>query len=122
MRKLLLLFTLLTLSIIGYTQHDSLVSILKNNTTKGDYVIIEMRLNLEDEFRTLEGSSSSLARVAIYTGNNQNKELFSKGFNGMNYIVNILNHLKKNGWRLVNTYQIKGESIINIHYIIERKK
>jgi hypothetical protein len=103
-------------------ENASLASKLKTLTKKGDYAIVEMRLNKEDEFRTIEGSSSSLARIAIFTGNNQGAEVVSKGFEGINSIVTILNDLKKNGWRLVNVYPIKGESLIITHYVIERKK
>ena len=100
----------------------NLVSKLKSLTKKGDYVILELRLNQEDEFRTIEGSSSSLARIAIFTGNNQGTEVVSKGFEGINSIIEILNNLKKNGWRLVQVYPIKGESLIITHYVLERKK
>ena len=100
----------------------NLSSKLKSLTKKGDYVILEVRLNQEDEFRTIEGSNASLARIAVFTGNNQGAEVISKGFEGINSIINILNNLKSNGWRLVQVYPIKGESLIITHYILERKK
>ena len=103
-------------------ENVSLSTKLKGITEKGDYAILEMRLNKEDEFRTKEGGSSSLARIAIYSGNNTGKELISKGFEGMNSVVVILNELKQNGWKLVDVYTIKGESLIITHYIIERRK
>ncbi len=102
--------------------NTNLSSKLKSLTEKGDYIILELRLNKEDEFRTMEGSNSSLARVAVYTGNNQGEEIISKGFEGMNAIVTILKDLKQNGWRLDQVYPIKGESLIITHYILERKK
>ena len=102
--------------------NPSLSSKLKSLTKKGDYATLELRLNKEDEFRTIEGSSSSLARIAIFTGNNQGTEVVSKGFEGMNSIVTILNDLKANNWRLVDVYTIKGESLIITHYVLERKK
>ena len=95
---------------------------LKSLTKKGDYAILEMRLNNEDEFRTTDGSTSSLARLAVFTGNNTGAEVISKGFDGMNSIVLVLNKLKANGWRLVDVYSLKGESLIITHYVIERKK
>ena len=98
------------------------VSTLKSLTEKGDYVILEVRLNNEDEFRTIEGSSSSLARLAIFTGNNQGTEVISKSFNGMNLIVSLLNKLKKERWKIIDVYSIKGESLIITHYILERTK
>jgi hypothetical protein len=100
----------------------SLSSKLKGLTKKGDYVILELRLNKEDEFRTMEGGKSSLARIAIYTGDNQGAEMVSKGFEGMNAVVAVLNDLKKNGWRLIESYPIKGESLLITHYILERRR
>ena len=89
---------------------------------KGDYAILEMRLNNEDEFRTIEGGSSSLARLAVFTGNNNGAEVISKGFDGLNSIISILNQLKSSGWKVIDVYSIKGESLIITHYLIERKK
>jgi hypothetical protein len=100
----------------------SLSSKLKGLTKKGDYVVLELRLNKEDEFRTMEGGKSSLARIAIYTGDNQGSEMVSKGFEGMNAVVAVLNDLKKNGWRLIESYPIKGESLLITHYILERRR
>lgn len=100
----------------------NVVGKLKSLTKKGDYAVLEVRLNNEDEFRTIEGGSSSLARLALFTGNNEGAELLSKGFDGMNAIVSILNDLKSNGFHLVDINTIKGESLIITHYIIERKK
>lgn len=100
----------------------NVVGKLKSLTKKGDYAVLEVRLNNEDEFRTIEGGSSSLARLALFTGNNEGTELLSKGFDGMNAIVAILNELKSNGFHLVSINTIKGESLIITHYIIERKK
>ncbi len=117
----IILLTVLTVT-INAQDNASLASKLKNLTKKGDYIILELRLNKEDEFRTIEGSSSSLARVAIYTGNNQGTEVISKGFEGMNSIISMLNNLKKNGWMLIQVYTIKGESLIITHYVLERKK
>jgi hypothetical protein len=125
MKYVFSVITCLFLSVGVFAQSDSkldLSSELKLTTQKGDYVILEMRLNKEDEFRTMEGGSSSLARIAIYSGKNTGKELISKGFEGMNSVVAILNDLKKNGWKLVDVYTIKGESLIITHYIVERRK
>lgn len=123
MKYFLLILSLSLFSFNLVAQDGSnLVSKLKSLTQKGDYIILELRLNNEDEFRTIEGSSSSLARVAIYTGNNQGTEVISKGFEGVNSIIVTLNQLKHNGWRLVEVYPIKGESLIITHYILERKK
>jgi hypothetical protein len=123
MKKILSILALLLLSFgVDAQEKINLPSQLKSLTEKGDYIILELRLNKEDEFRTMDGSNSSLARVAVYTGNNQGTEVISKGFEGMNSIVTILKDLKKNGWRLVEVYPIKGESLILTHYILERKK
>ncbi len=121
--SLLIVFVLTLFSFRANAQEKiNVVSKLNSLTSKGDYAIIEVRLNNEDEFRTIEGSSSSLARIAVYTGNNQGAELLSKGFEGVNAIVSILNDLKKHKWKLVDVYSIKGESLIITHYIIERTK
>ena len=123
MKKLfsLIFFTCFVFS-ISAQDNITLASKLKSLTKKGDYVILEVRLNQEDEFRTIEGSNSSLARIAIFTGNNQGTEVISKSFEGINSIVTTLNNLKANGWVLINVYPIKGESLIVTHYILERKK
>ncbi|MCO6501240.1 MAG: hypothetical protein J5I47_12805 [Vicingus serpentipes] len=117
----ILFFIVITLS--GNAQEKfNLSTKLKGLTSKGDYVILEVRLNKEDEFRTVEGGSSSLARISVFTGNNQGAELVSKGFEGMNSVLTILNELKQNGWKIVDVYPISGESLIITHYIIERRK
>jgi hypothetical protein len=123
MKKLIPFIFLISFALnLNAQDNVNLASKLKTLTSKGDYIVLELRLNKEDEFRTMEGSSSSLARIAVYTGNNQGAEVVSKGFEGMNAIVTVLKDLKKNGWRLVETYPIKGESLIITHYILERKK
>jgi len=111
------------LAISSFAQNgNDIVSKLKSLTKKGDYAILEMRLNNEDEFRTTDGSTSSLARLSIFTGNNNGAEVISKGFDGMNSIVAVLNKLKSGGWRVVEVYPLKGESLILTHYLLERKK
>ncbi len=123
MRLSLLLFFLISTAGVAFCQDNTnLASKLKSLTKKGDYAILEVRLNNEDEFRTIEGSNSSLARIALFTGNNQGTEVLSKGYDGMNTIVTILNDLKENGWILSQSYSIKGESLIITHYVLERKK
>ena len=119
---LLIGFFIVTISNLLAQEPINVVGKLKSLTKKGDYAILEVRLNNEDEFRTIEGSNSSLARLALFTGNNEGTELILKGFEGMNSIVSILNDLKVNGFHLINVYTIKGESLIITHYIIERKK
>jgi hypothetical protein len=123
MKNIILVISLiiLSLNLVGQ-ESQNVLSKLKSLTEKGDYILVEVRLNSEDEFRTIEGSSSSLARLALFTGNNQGTEILSKGFDGMNEIVTLLNKLKKNGWRLVDVYPIKGNSLIITHYVLERKK
>ena len=120
--SLTLIFLISFAGIAICQENTNLSTKLKSLTQKGDYVILELRLNNEDEFRTIEGSSSSLARIAIFTGNNQGTEVLSKGYEGVNAIVNILNDLKRNGWILSQSYSIKGESLIITHYVLERKK
>lgn len=123
MKKQLTLTILLLISSILFSQEkQDIVNKLKETTNKGDYIILEVRLNNEDEFRTIEGGKSSLARIALFTGENKDDEIISKGFEGMNTVVLLLNKLKKNGWRLIDTYPIKGQSLIITHYVLERKK
>ncbi len=123
MKKLAsVLFFVCFASSLSAQEGVSLSNKLKGLTKKGDYVILELRLNKEDEFRTMEGGKSSLARMAVYSGNNQGAEMISKGFEGMNDVVVVLNELKQNGWRLEDTYLIKGESLLITHYILERRK
>ena len=122
--QIFLLISITLFSILGlYAQENtSLSTKLKTLTKKGDYVILEVRLNNEDEFRTIEGSETSLTRISIFTGTNSGSEVIRKGFDGINTIVLILNDLKNNGWVLNNVYSIKGESLIITHYVLERKK
>ncbi len=123
MKKLVSILFLVCFSFsLSAQDSPSLSSKLKGLTKKGDYVVLELRLNKEDEFRTMEGGKSSLARIAIYTGNNQGAEMVSKGFEGMNSLITVLNDLKQNGWRLIEVYPVKGESLILTHYILERRK
>ncbi|NCP45980.1 MAG: hypothetical protein COW67_02365 [Flavobacteriales bacterium CG18_big_fil_WC_8_21_14_2_50_32_9] len=123
-KQIFLLISITILSILGLNaqENTSLSTKLKTLTKKGDYVILEVRLNNEDEFRTIEGSETSLTRISIFTGTNSGSEIIRKGFDGINTIVFILNDLKTNGWILNNVYSIKGESLIITHYVLERKK
>lgn len=123
MKAIFLVGLLVCFSFGLVAQNDiDLINKLKTRTEKGDYIVLELRLNKEDEFRTMEGGSSSLSRIAIYTGENNGEELVQKGFEGMNSVVKVLNILKQNGFRLIESYPIKGESLIITHYILERKK
>ena len=45
-----------------------------------------------------------------------------KGFEVMNTVLVVLNNLKQNGFRLIDVYPVRGESLILTHYILERKK
>lgn len=123
MRKLTALIFLIGFTLSLSAQEGvTLSNKLKTITKKGDYIVVELRLNKEDEFRTMEGGKSSLARIAVYTGANLGSEMVSKGFEGMNSVLTVLNDLKHNGWRLLEVYPVKGESLILTHYILERKK
>ncbi len=123
MNKLVSIVFLVSLSFNLSAQDGSnLANKLKTQTKKGDYIILELRLNIEDEFRTLEGGKSSLARIAVYSRDNEGEELISKGFEGMNSLVVVLNSLKQNGWKLIEVYPINGRSLILTHYVLERRK
>lgn len=94
---------------------------LSSNLAKGSYSIMEVRLNMEDEFRTLEGrDSKGLARISLFTGKNQNEEVLTKGFEGFNSVVTLMNEMKDNGWKVVDTYPIKGNSLLITHYVFEK--
>ena len=90
---------------------------------KGQYGIVEVRLNMEDEFRTLEGrDSKGLARISFFTGKGEDKCLLSKGFRGVDHVVIILNEMNENGWKLVSTYPIRGTSLLITHYVFVKVK
>lgn len=96
---------------------------LSENVDKGEYSILEVRLNMEDEFRTVEGrDTEGLSRVALFLGNNEGKEVLSKGFSGYNGVVLYLNEMKECGWILEDTYTLEGNSLIITHYIFRKKK
>jgi hypothetical protein len=96
---------------------------LSSSVKKGDYAILEVRLNMEDEFRTVEGrDNEGLSRIALFTGQNKDREILSKGFSGYNEVVKLLNEMKQYGWTLVESYTIKGNSLIITHYIFQKIK
>jgi hypothetical protein len=96
---------------------------LSSTVKKGDYAILEVRLNMEDEFRTVEGrDNEGLSRIALFTGQNKDREVLSKGFSGFNEVVKLLNEMKLQGWTLIDTYTIKGNSLIITHYIFQKTK
>jgi hypothetical protein len=108
-------------SIIGFSQNT--VKELSDGIEKGQYGIVEVRLNMEDEFRTLEGrDSKGLARISFFTGKGEDKCLLSKGFRGVDHVVIILNEMNENGWKLVNTYPIRGTSLLITHYVFVKVK
>lgn len=119
--KVILIALLVTLGSLGWSQGKTLADL--SNVAKGEYVILEVRMQLEDEFQTVEGNeAASLSRIALFTGKNQKKEVLSKGFRGYNEIVLFLNHMRSEGFILDETYSIKGNSLIITHYIFQRKK
>lgn len=112
---------ILLASLYGNAQNT--IKDLSKSVSKGEYGILEIRLNMEDEFRTLEGrDSQGLARISLYTGNNKENQVLTKGFEGFNNVVILLNEMKKNGWKLIDTYPIQGSSLIITHYLFEKVK
>jgi len=108
-------------SVIGFSQNT--VKELSDGIEKDQYGIVEVRLNMEDEFRTLEGrESKGLARISFFTGKGEDKCLLSKGFKGVDHVVIILNEMNKNGWKLVSTYPIRGSSLLITHYVFVKVK
>lgn len=89
---------------------------------KGSYAVLEIRLNKEDEFRTIEGTSSSVTRISLFSGDNQEKEILIRKFNGFNDVVKLLNRCKDIGWAVKDTYRMNGESLLIVHYLLVKKK
>ena len=119
--KTLITIAITLFSIIGFSQNT--VKELSDGIEKGQYGIVEVRLNMEDEFRTLEGrDSKGLARISFFTGKGEDKCLLSKGFKGVDHIVIILNEMSENGWKLINTYPIRGSSLLITHYVFVKVK
>ena len=122
MTKLSLMIGLLLLSTVANTAQNRIEEI-SENSKKNDYAILEVRLNMEDELRTLEGrDTQGMSRIALYTGKNKDKELLSKGFLGYNQVVDYMNEMKANGWILDDTYSITGSFLIINHYVFRKKK
>ena len=121
MNKILITLAIALFSVIGFSQNT--VKELSVGIEKGQYGIIEVRLNMEDEFRTLEGrDSKGLARISFFTGKGNDKCLLSKGFKGFDQVVIILNEMSENGWKLISTYPIRGSSLLITHYLFEKIK
>ncbi len=119
--KRIIIFLICLTPLLSFSQKS--VAELSAEIPKGQLAILEVRLNMEDEFRTMEGrDSQGLARITLYTGENKNEELISKGFEGYNHVVQILNEMKENGWELEESYPIRGNSLIITHYIFEKVK
>lgn len=120
--KLILTLTICLFTLVN-TFSQSRIEELSETANKNDYAILEVRLNMEDEFRTLEGrDTQGMSRIALYTGLNKEKELLSKGFLGYNQVVQYLNEMKSNGWVLEDTYSITGSFLILNHYVFRKKK
>ena len=56
MNKIVITLAIALFSVVGYTQNT--VKELSVGIQKGQHGIVEVRLNMEDEFRTLEGRDS----------------------------------------------------------------
>lgn len=99
------------------------IETISKNAAKNDYAILEVRLNMEDEFRTLEGrDNEGLSRIVLFTGENKDHEILNKGFLGYNQVVTYINEMKDNGWVLEDTYSITGSFLILNHYVFRKKK
>lgn len=115
--------TICCLLTIGSIWGQNSITEISKEVKKGDYGILEVRLNMEDEFRTLEGrDTEGMSRVALYVGNNQNKEVIFKGFHGYNEIVKYLNEMEANQWILEDVYTLEGNSLIVTHYVFRKRK
>ena len=120
---LLALFLFLISYTSNYGQESPTITSVVENLEKGSYVILEVRMQLEDEFQTVEGNqSANLSRIAIFTGKNKDKEILTKGFTGYNQVVLSLNELEEAGFVLQETYPIKGNSLLITHYVFRKGK
>mgnify|MGYP001062113296 CR=1 FL=1 len=123
LKNKLILALSICLFTIANTFSQNRIEELSESAKKNDYAILEVRLNMEDEFRTLEGrDTQGMSRIALYTGVNKDKELLNKGFLGYNQVVQYLNEMKANGWILEDTYSITGSFLILNHYVFRKKK
>jgi hypothetical protein len=122
MRKIGLIICLSIITVLGISQKNTIPDVVAN-LEKGTYVILEVRMQLEDEFQTVEGNqSANLSRVAIFTGINKDKEILSKGFTGFNSVVRYLNQMKDYGFEMQESYPLKGNSLLITHYVFKKIK
>lgn len=110
------------ISTIGFSQSQELNNALEE-VNKGEYVILEVRMQLEDVFQTLEGNeSANLSRIAIFTGKNKDREIVVRGFEGFNQVVKYFNEIEQMGFDLKSSYPIKGNSLLITHYVFRKIK
>ena len=122
MKRLALLISFCAIAVLSFAQDNTISTVVKD-LSKGSYVILEVRMQLEDEFQTVEGNeSANLSRIAVFTGKNTDKEVLSKGFKGYNQVVQYLNDMKESGFELEETYPIKGNSLLITHYVFKKIK
>jgi len=122
MKKIGLIICLSIVTILGISQENTIPEVVAN-LEKGSFAILEVRMQLEDEFQTVEGNqSANLSRVAIFTGINKDKEILSKGFTGFNSVVKYLNQMKDYGFELQESYPLKGNSLLITHYVFKKVK
>lgn len=117
------LIVIFTLGVLTMSAQNNSIASVVDGLEKGSYVILEVRMQLEDEFQTVEGNeSANLSRIAVFTGKNKDKEVLSKGFNGYNQVVQYLNEMKESGFKLEETYPMKGNSLLITHYVFQKIK
>lgn len=120
--KVMVLFLMqLCLVSIVFGQTAELKEAVKKSS-KGDVAILELRLNAEDEFRTIDGSDAQgLARIALFLGT-QKGVILSKGFKGFHEITELLSELSALGWELQSTYAMHTQSLMITHYVLKKTK
>ena len=122
MHRLISVIITLVISTIGFSQSQELNNALEE-VNKGEYVILEVRMQLEDVFQTLEGNeSANLSRIAIFTGKNKDREIVVRGFEGFNQVVKYFNEIEQMGFDLKSSYPIKGNSLLITHYVFRKIK
>ena len=119
-RCITLIFALIATT--GFCQSSVLHDVL-SEMNKGEYVIIEVRMQLEGEFQTLEGNeSANLSRIAVFSGKNKGREIIVKGFEGFNQVVHYINEMEHLGFVLKSSYPIKGNNLLITHYVFRKTK
>ena len=116
--------TILSLVVICITTisfgQEQQVKVINAKVSVGDYGVLELRTNKEDEFKTFEGGKSSMGRLAFYSGKGVPIRLL-KGYEGTNELVKYLNAFKATGWKVISVNSTSHDLVIT-NYLMEKIK